>query len=150
MDPKAMFKINYGLFVLAAREGEKDNACIINTLMQVTSTPNRVTITVNKTNFTHDMVARTGVFTPAFIPGKTSLFSGKVRRFVSVSVCHQLSPVLYDVTDCRTDLEAFLASQGCDMIQGYYFLKPMPHDEYEERIRKGRSDGKDEESLNNE
>ncbi|WP_028510278.1 EAL domain-containing protein [Ruminococcus sp. NK3A76] len=44
----------------------------------------------------------------------------------------------------------FLASQGCDMIQGYYFAKPMPHDEYEERIRKGRSDGKDEESLNNE
>ena len=42
----------------------------------------------------------------------------------------------------------FLASQGCDMIQGYYFAKPMPHDEYEERIRKGRSDGKDEESLN--
>ena len=74
MDPKAMFKISYGLFVLAAREGEKDNACIINTLMQVTSTPNRVTITVNKTNFTHDMIARTGEFTISMLD-KTAPFA---------------------------------------------------------------------------
>ena len=74
MDPKAMFKINYGLFVLAAREGEKDNACIINTLMQVTSTPNRVTITVNKTNYTHDMIAHTGEFTISMLD-KTAPFS---------------------------------------------------------------------------
>ena len=44
----------------------------------------------------------------------------------------------------------FLARQGCDMIQGYYFAKPMPHDDYEERIRKGRSDGADEEETVNE
>ena len=44
----------------------------------------------------------------------------------------------------------FLAEQGCDMIQGYYFAKPMPHDEYEERIKLGRSDGADEEETANE
>lgn len=67
MDPKAMFKISYGLYVLSAREGEKDNACIVNTLMQVTSNPNRVTITVNKQNYTHDIIARTGIFSVSML-----------------------------------------------------------------------------------
>ena len=62
-NPKAMFALSYGLFVLTARQGEKDNGCIINTAMQVTSEPNRIIITVNKTNYTHDMVLETGRFT---------------------------------------------------------------------------------------
>ena len=62
MDNNAMFKISYGLFVLSAREGDKDNGCIINTAEQVTVTPNRVTVAVNKLNYTHDMIARTGQF----------------------------------------------------------------------------------------
>ena len=53
---KAMYALSYGLFVLTSRRGEKDNGCIINTAMQVTSDPNRIIITVNKTNYTHDMV----------------------------------------------------------------------------------------------
>lgn len=59
MDNKVMNNLSYGLFVLTAKEGEKDNGCIINTAMQVTSTPNRVSIAVNKTNYTHDMIVRT-------------------------------------------------------------------------------------------
>lgn len=62
MDPKAMFQLTYGLFVLTARDGEKDNGCIINTAGQVTVTPNRITIAVNKQNYTHDMILKTGVF----------------------------------------------------------------------------------------
>lgn len=62
LDSKAMFKLSYGLFVLTAREGDKDNGCIINTVTQVTSEPNRITIAVNKNNYTHDMIHRTGVF----------------------------------------------------------------------------------------
>ena len=41
MDKKAMYKLSYGLFVLTAREGEKDNGCIINTAIQGASEPNR-------------------------------------------------------------------------------------------------------------
>ena len=44
MNSTVFFKIGYGLYVLSAREGQKDNACIINTLAQVTSSPARVTI----------------------------------------------------------------------------------------------------------
>lgn len=59
MDMKVMNQLSYGLFVLTAKEGDKDNGCIINTAMQVTATPNRVSVTVNKGNYTHDMIART-------------------------------------------------------------------------------------------
>ena len=55
MDKKAMYNLSYGLFVLTARSQGKDNGCIINTAVQVTSAPNRISITVNKDNLTHDM-----------------------------------------------------------------------------------------------
>ena len=57
-----MYHLTYGLFVLTARLGEKDNGCIINTAGQVTSTPNRISITVNKDNLTHDLVKESGKF----------------------------------------------------------------------------------------
>lgn len=60
MDNNAMFKLSYGLFVVTAAEGGKDNGCIVNTAMQVTAEPNRVCVCVNKSNFTHDMIMRTG------------------------------------------------------------------------------------------
>lgn len=63
MDKKAMYKLSYGLFVLTAREGEKDNGCIINTAIQAASEPNQLSICVNKANYTHDMIVRTGKFT---------------------------------------------------------------------------------------
>lgn len=62
IDNSAFFKLSYGLFVLTARDGEKDNGCIINTVTQLTDTPKRITIAVNKQNLTHDMILKTGVF----------------------------------------------------------------------------------------
>ena len=59
MDSKVMNKLSYGLFVLTATEEGKDNGCITNTAAQVTTTPNRVTIAVNKDNYTHGMIMRT-------------------------------------------------------------------------------------------
>ena len=70
MDPAAFFKLSYGLFVLTAREGEKDNGCIINTAQLLTDTPKRITIAVNKQNLTHDMVLRTGVFNVSVLTEK--------------------------------------------------------------------------------
>ncbi|MCL2759329.1 MAG: flavin reductase, partial [Treponema sp.] len=62
VDPLAMFKLSYGLFVLTAKDGVKDNGCIINTAMQITAAPLRISIAVNKANFTYDMIAKTGEF----------------------------------------------------------------------------------------
>ena len=62
VEPNAMFKLSYGLFVLTAREASRDNGCIINTVTQLTDSPKRISIAVNKQNLTHDMILKTGVF----------------------------------------------------------------------------------------
>ncbi len=62
VEQNAMFSLSYGLFVLTARDGAKDNGCIINTVTQLTDTPKRISIAVNKANYTHDMIKKTGVF----------------------------------------------------------------------------------------
>lgn len=61
IENNALFKLSYGLYVLTAKD-EKDNGCIINTTLQVTSSPNRISVTVNKNNLTHDMIMKTKIF----------------------------------------------------------------------------------------
>ncbi|MEE3409727.1 MAG: flavin reductase family protein, partial [Erysipelotrichaceae bacterium] len=60
MNSKAMYNLSYGLFVLTAKDGDKDNGCIVNTVIQVTTEPNRICVAVNKLNYTHDMIRKTG------------------------------------------------------------------------------------------
>lgn len=72
-NPKAMYALSYGLFVLSARQGVKDNGCIINTAMQATTKPNRIVFTVNKQNYTHDMVKETGEFTLSVLSEKADM-----------------------------------------------------------------------------
>lgn len=62
IDNTTLFKLSYGLFVLTAHKDGKDNGCIINTVQQLTDTPKRITIAVNKQNHTHDMILQTGIF----------------------------------------------------------------------------------------
>ena len=62
VDMSTMFKLSYGLFVLTAGDGGKDNGCIINTAAQITEKPLRISIAVNKANYTHDMILKTGKF----------------------------------------------------------------------------------------
>ncbi len=88
MDTKSVYKISYGLYVLTASQGDKDNGCIINTLSQLTSSPMQISVTVNKANLTHDMIKTTGVFNVSVIDTSAdfSLFrhfgfqSGRMRR----------------------------------------------------------------------
>ena len=61
LDPKALFKIGYGLYVITARDGDKDNGMICNTVTQLTDKPLRVAVNINKLNYTHDLVKKTGV-----------------------------------------------------------------------------------------
>lgn len=62
MNDKAMQKLSYGLFVCTARNGDRDNGCIINTALQVASEPNTIAIALNKLNFTHDMIMESREF----------------------------------------------------------------------------------------
>jgi len=83
MDTKALFKISYGLFVLTAKNGDKDNGCIINTAMQVTSQPNRISIAVNKANYTNSMIASSGEFSVSVISEAASFDLFKRFGFAS-------------------------------------------------------------------
>jgi flavin reductase (DIM6/NTAB) family NADH-FMN oxidoreductase RutF len=63
MDNSALFKVGYGLYVLTTKDGDRDNGCIINTLLQVTNvSPFVGVITVIKQNFTHDMIMKSKKF----------------------------------------------------------------------------------------
>ena len=76
MEMNPMNQLTYGLFVLTANADGKDNGCIINTVGQVTATPNRITIAVNKANYTHDLLMKNNAFTVSVISQKAefSLF----------------------------------------------------------------------------
>lgn len=71
MNQAAMFQLSYGLFVLSAKNGQKANACIVNTVQQVTTTPNRITVAVNKGNYTHDLILETGEFNVSILSEET-------------------------------------------------------------------------------
>ena len=70
MDNNVMRNISYGLFIVTAKDGDKLNGCVTNTLLQVTTSPNRVTIAINKDNLTHDMVLKTGEFNVSILSEK--------------------------------------------------------------------------------
>ena len=90
MDKKAMYKLSYGLFVLTAKEDSKDNGCIINTAIQAASEPNQLSICVNKLNYTHDMIKRTGAFTVSVI--------SQVARWTSLQIFHHVRAVQMEFT----------------------------------------------------
>ena len=103
-----MYKLSYGLFVLTAKEGEKDNGCIINTAIQAASAPNQISVCVNKANCTHDMIASTGAFNVSVIARSASfeLFenfgyrSGRdADKFASFGGCKRAANGILFVTE---------------------------------------------------
>lgn len=65
IDPTALFNIGYGLYVVTTNDGTKDNGFICNTVTQVTNTPNRIAVTVNKLNYSCETISKTGVLNVA-------------------------------------------------------------------------------------
>ena len=107
MDKTTMYRLTYGLFVLTARHDGRDSGCIINTAGQVTSTPNRISIAVNKDNFTHDLVKASGKFNISILSEEADfdLFrhfgfqSGRtVDKFDGFTDCRRSENGLYVVT----------------------------------------------------
>lgn len=60
-DLSALFNIGYGLYVITSNDGKKDNGLIVNTVSQVTNTPNRIAVTINKANYSHHVIKQTGI-----------------------------------------------------------------------------------------
>ncbi len=108
MDKTAMYKLSYGLYVLTARDGSKDNGCIINTAVQAASMPNQISICVNKANYTHDMIMRTKEFTISILSQNAGLElykhfgfqSGKdVDKFANFTDCRRGANSIYYITE---------------------------------------------------
>ncbi|MDO5146177.1 MAG: flavin reductase [Eubacteriales bacterium] len=108
MDMSVMFSLTYGLYVVTAKDGEKDNGCITNTASQVTNTPNRISLTVNKTNYTHDMIMKTGEFNVSILSEKASFDTFKhfgfqsgrdVNKFADYAAAKRASNGLYYITE---------------------------------------------------
>ena len=88
MDKKAFYNIGYGLYVLTTNKN-KDNGCIINTFIQVTSTPNRVALAVNKENFTCSELDESGVFNVSVIDESAAFDLFKSFGFRSGKTCRK-------------------------------------------------------------
>ena len=105
MDNKALSNIGYGLYVLTTRYGNIDNGCIVNTVMQVTSNPLQVSVTVNKNNYTHELIQSSCVFNVSMLTTETPMFviehfgfqSGRnVNKFANCETEHRsVNEVLY-------------------------------------------------------
>ena len=61
VDPTALFRIGYGLYVVTSNDGKKDNGLIVNTVIQLTDQPNRVAVNINKENYSHHVIKQNGV-----------------------------------------------------------------------------------------
>lgn len=134
MNDKTMFKLTYGLFVLTAKEGEKDSGCIINTASQVTATPNRLSIAVNKSNYTHDMVMATGKFNISIISEAADfeLFkrfgfqSGRdVDKFAGFSGMKRAENGIYYITEGTNGFISARVEQTLDLGTHTLFIAPI-------------------------
>ena len=130
MDTKALFKIGYGLYVLTAND-EKDNGCIINTVMQVTSNPLQIAIAVNKRNYTTAMIQKTRKFNISVLSEKADFNiykhfgyqSGKdVNKFENFSDTKR-SPngVLYITSGTNAYMSAYV-QQEIDLGTHFLFI----------------------------
>ena len=166
VESNAMFKLSYGLFVLTARDGAKDNGCIINTAQQLTSAPMRISITVNKANYTHDMIEKTGAFNISvltegapfglfkqygFQSGRTAdkLSGGEPRTengiaYLSEHANAVISGKVISTVDCGTHTlfiadvtEAHVLSAEPSVTYAYYFAHIKPKPQPAAEKKKG-------------
>ena len=114
-----MFNISYGLYIITANENGKDNGCIVNTVTQVTSDPNRIVVAVSKQNYTHDMIMRTGEFNVSILTEKSKFDtykhfgfqSGKdVDKFESISFKRAENGIAYITDEANAVISAKVVS----------------------------------------
>lgn len=156
LDPTALFTLSYGLYVLTAREGGRDLGCIVNTVTQMTENPTRIAVSVNKQNFTNEVIQRTGVFNVSVLTeaapmdlfrhfgfqsgrdvdkfaGRTDPVSENGLRYISGPANALISGKVEQAIDCGTHMlyialvtEARKLSDAPSMTYAYYFANVKP------------------------
>ncbi len=92
-----LFNIQYGLFVITTKDGDRDNGCISNTVAQVTAQPNRISVALNKSNFTTELIQKSGRFTASILSEAADFKLFKHFGFQSGRTVNKFA----DFTDCR-------------------------------------------------
>ena len=92
-----LFNIQYGLFVITTQNGDRDNGCISNTVAQVTAQPNRISVALNKGNFTTELIQHSGRFTASILSEAADFELFKHFGFQSGRTVDKFA----DFTDCR-------------------------------------------------
>lgn len=122
MNNNVMFNIGYGVYVLTAKENEKDNGCIINTLIQVTTNPVRISVTVNKDNLTCEMIKNTKKFNVSILTEKTKFeeiehfgfYSGRdVNKFENYDKCRRSKNDIYYLNE---NCNSYISASVIDMV----------------------------------
>ena len=156
LDPTALFTLSYGLYVLTAREGDRDLGCIVNTVTQLTENPTRIAVSVNKQNFTNEVIQRTGLFNVSVLTeaapmdlfrhfgfqsgrdvdkfaGRTDPVSENGLRYIGGPANALISGKVEQATDCGTHMlyialvtEARKLSDAPSMTYAYYFANVKP------------------------
>lgn len=156
LDPTALFTLSYGLYVLTAREGDRDCGCIVNTVTQLTENPTRIALSVNKQNFTNEVIQRTGVFNISVLTeaatmdlfrhfgfqsgrdvdkfaGRTDPTSENGLRYIDGPFNALISGKVEQAIDCGTHMlyialvtEARKLSDAPSMTYAYYFANVKP------------------------
>ena len=131
MDHKVMYNLSYGLFVLATSFEGKDNGCIINTAGQVTSEPNRISITVNNANYTTELIKKSGKFNISILSEDANfdIFkhfgfqSGKeVDKFDGYSACKRSANGIYYTTEGVNSYTSATVEQAIDLGSHTMFI----------------------------
>lgn len=156
LDPTALFTLSYGLYVLTAREGGRDLGCIVNTVTQLTENPTRIAVSVNKQNFTNEVIQRTGLFNVSVLTeaatmdlfrhfgfqsgrdvdkfaGRTDPVSENGLRYIGGPANALISGKVEQAIDCGTHMlyialvtEARKLSDAPSMTYAYYFANVKP------------------------
>lgn len=131
MDQTTMYKLTYGLFVLTSAADGKDSGCIINTAGQVTSEPNRISIAVNNSNFTADLVKKSGKFNLSIL-SEEAVFdtfrrfgfqSGRTAdKFAGFPDCRRSANGLYYVTAGTNGRISAAVEQSLDLGSHTLFI----------------------------
>ncbi len=131
MNKQTMYKLTYGLFVLTSRWDGKDNGCITNTAIQVTSEPNRISIAVNKDNLTHDFVKSSGKFNVSILSEEADFAvfqhfgfqSGRtVDKLGDYSACKRSENGLYYITQGTNGYISATVEQTVDLGSHTLFI----------------------------
>jgi len=144
IDKSSFFNITYGLFVVSARSGAKDNGCIINTLCQVAENPLLVSVSLNKKNYTNRLIQETGIFNASFINESADFALFKRFGFSSgadtdkfegfSNIARADNGVLYITEQCNTYISAKV-KQTIDLGSHWLYIAEVTDAEKLNNIR---------------